>query len=666
MARAYWANGLASAAGIGAAALAPIADLAETGDAATAAAEPADAAAEAKRVLVRSAAIGHTAAARVAFGLGAEQFLEQGAHVALNWSRMSSSQRASAFSGLLMNTAQMMAGRVARRAVDEVYAWRTGASAGVPAPTPAQAAVRANISDEPPPPAAAGRDATRSRSSLIGRVGSRARIAIGTAAGAASVGALSTLGRVSPGPEESAGFSIARHLITLGKLEIKGRLARLINAAEDGRITAAKAEDLHKKIVSVIGKYEAPERVATVSAHLRRYFDALPRLDAADKAREFEALKNDLREDLDYKLSKIDPNDYRTRRGAALNFASASSRALNVLASTGSTALTLGWKLPTEVLFTLANVGFGVRDGSSAASFWHGDDLSGRTQVKSAMRYVQRVYAAAGVPWTLDAIARGNAGEAFAAAGFTAGASLKSVLESRLLTIKNQSDPATRASSIRTNAKRANAAYALSSFSTIAYYLASLVDSGGPDRRPLPGVPLRPPRVPLPSSPTSRRARVATHQVVVVPPAGLRLRAHPSSRSAVVETETSGAFLQATGRSAATAQGRFVQVIVRRRPGTAPRYGWVAGADVERHPRGAMGTTGRIDPALERQPQRFRAVVVRSGDSIASIAARYGANLAQVAALNASHIIDPSLIFAGDIVYLPRRIAATPGVARAW
>ena len=659
-ARAYWANGVASAAGLGSAVLAPAARLAEVGDVTASSSGV-------RGALIRSAAAGHYATSRLAFGLGLEQFGEQGLYDARNWTHMSSSQRASALSGLFFSGAQMTAGQVARRAVETFYAGRAPLPE-IPAVAPGEDGDVPAVTATEPAGDQAGSAVLRSRpSKLTGRLVSNAKIAAGTAAGLFSAGVLSKIGRVAVGPEESAGFSIARHLITVGKLQVKGRLASLINAAEDGDLTPAKADVLQKKILGVIGKYETPERVNEISTRLGNYFANLASKEPAARAREFEALKADLRQDLDYKLIKIDPTDYRTRRGAVLNFASAGSRALNVLGSAANFALGLTWKLPAEVLFGLANSGFFVRDALSTVSYWRDEDLAGRKSVTTAMRNVQRAYAAAGVPWALDAIARGSAGEALAAAGFTAGASLKAVLDGRLAGIKAQTDPEARASAIRSNAKRAQAAHKISSLSTIAYYLTYLTDMGGPNRPVMPGIPVA--RTPLrralaqigipPVSPSAAPHRTlpvprATHQVVVLPDVGVHVRSRPSFDARVIETVRSGSFLQATARRVATAHGTFDQVVVAGRTAGAASFGWVAAADVTLHAGGATGRTGRIDPALERRPQRFRAVIVRPGDTLASIAARYAADLNQVIALNEAHIIDPNLIFAGDTVYLPR------------
>jgi hypothetical protein len=62
--------------------------------------------------------------------------------------------------------------------------------------------------------------------------------------------------------------------------------------------------------------------------------------------------------------------------------------------------------------------------------------------------------------------------------------------------------------------------------------------------------------------------------------------------------------------------------------------------------------SGRADPALAREG--YKAVTVRSGDTIWGIAAQNDANAEATVALNAAHIANPNLIFAGDVIYLPK------------
>lgn len=79
--------------------------------------------------------------------------------------------------------------------------------------------------------------------------------------------------------------------------------------------------------------------------------------------------------------------------------------------------------------------------------------------------------------------------------------------------------------------------------------------------------------------------------------------------------------------------------------------GWVEGQYVTPHPRGGEDATGRIDQTL--LGPGYIAVTVRPGDTIDRIAAQYGKKPEQAVVLNDGHIIDPSLIFPGDTVYLP-------------
>jgi hypothetical protein len=79
--------------------------------------------------------------------------------------------------------------------------------------------------------------------------------------------------------------------------------------------------------------------------------------------------------------------------------------------------------------------------------------------------------------------------------------------------------------------------------------------------------------------------------------------------------------------------------------------GWIAQAFVAPHPSGAEGTTGRIDPILRRRGDP--AVEVSRDDTLSEIAGEHRISLATLEAENAAHVLDPDLIYPGDIIYLP-------------
>jgi hypothetical protein len=64
-----------------------------------------------------------------------------------------------------------------------------------------------------------------------------------------------------------------------------------------------------------------------------------------------------------------------------------------------------------------------------------------------------------------------------------------------------------------------------------------------------------------------------------------------------------------------------------------------------------MNDEGRINPELDSQG--YRAHRVEAGDNIWDIAQAQGFDFQETVALNADHLIDPALIFEGDVVYLP-------------
>ena len=69
-----------------------------------------------------------------------------------------------------------------------------------------------------------------------------------------------------------------------------------------------------------------------------------------------------------------------------------------------------------------------------------------------------------------------------------------------------------------------------------------------------------------------------------------------------------------------------------------------------------MDETGRINPTLEGSG--LREVTVVQDDNLWNLAHEYGYDFQEVLALNSEHLIDPSLIFAGDTIYLPEVVNA--------
>lgn len=143
----------------------------------------------------------------------------------------------------------------------------------------------------------------------------------------------------------------------------------------------------------------------------------------------------------------------------------------------------------------------------------------------------------------------------------------------------------------------------------------------------------------------------AGEQLVVVPRDGLNVREAPSAEAEKKGVLYHGTFVEATGGRETDAHGReWVEVKGRGTDGGEVQ-GWVAAEHVRTHAEGAMGPAGRVNPKLEEQG--YRAVTVRPGDNVWQIARDGGVDFGATMRLNQDHLIDQSLVFAGDKVYLP-------------
>lgn len=145
--------------------------------------------------------------------------------------------------------------------------------------------------------------------------------------------------------------------------------------------------------------------------------------------------------------------------------------------------------------------------------------------------------------------------------------------------------------------------------------------------------------------------RLFGQRLVVVPRDGLNVRAAPGLENDKVGTFYHGTFLRGNGNTQTDAQGMEWVEVQGRDVNGRDIQGWVAARYVEPHPTGAMDETGRINPDLEEQG--YQTHTVRPGDNLWDIAAQYDADFQELVELNSGHLIDPSLVFAGDSVYLP-------------
>ena len=151
--------------------------------------------------------------------------------------------------------------------------------------------------------------------------------------------------------------------------------------------------------------------------------------------------------------------------------------------------------------------------------------------------------------------------------------------------------------------------------------------------------------------PTDPAPILDENQLVVTPRVGLNLRGTPSADGERVSVFQNGTFLQDSGERVTDAHGREWARVSGPDVNDQPVEGWVPTAYVEPHPEGAMDEAGRVNPDL--QGQGYQAHRVRDGDNLWDLARHYGVDFQNMVMLNDEHVIDPSLIFDGDTVYIP-------------
>ena len=151
--------------------------------------------------------------------------------------------------------------------------------------------------------------------------------------------------------------------------------------------------------------------------------------------------------------------------------------------------------------------------------------------------------------------------------------------------------------------------------------------------------------------PTDPAPTLDDNQLVVTPRIGLNLRGTPSVEGERVSVFQNGTFLQDSGERVTDAQGQEWAKVSGPDVNDQMVEGWVPTAYVEPHPEGAMDDTGRINPDLEEQG--YREHLVTADDNLWDLAKQYGVDFQNMVMLNDDHLIDPSLIFAGDTVYIP-------------
>jgi LysM repeat protein len=140
-------------------------------------------------------------------------------------------------------------------------------------------------------------------------------------------------------------------------------------------------------------------------------------------------------------------------------------------------------------------------------------------------------------------------------------------------------------------------------------------------------------------------------QYVVTPLDGLNIREAPSTSAAKEGAILSGSFVQATGKTSTDASGNTWFQVSGTDMNDQPVEGWVEARYLAQHPQGALRGTGRIEPS--EGPPAYRPVVVQPGETVSGIAQENGVSVSALENSNHQHIINPNLIFPGDVIYVP-------------
>jgi LysM repeat protein len=154
---------------------------------------------------------------------------------------------------------------------------------------------------------------------------------------------------------------------------------------------------------------------------------------------------------------------------------------------------------------------------------------------------------------------------------------------------------------------------------------------------------------PTPTPVTQTSGTTDKEQMVVVPQDGLTLRDAPGGERQTVFYH--GTFLEPTGQTQTDENGHEWVEVNGLDVNDNMTTGWVDSEYITTHPEGAMNDEARINP--EPESQGYRTYRVENGDTLWAIAQAEGVDFEELVALNSEHLIDPSMVFEGDVVYLP-------------
>ncbi|MET3581351.1 hypothetical protein ABID19_004397 [Mesorhizobium robiniae] len=182
------------------------------------------------------------------------------------------------------------------------------------------------------------------------------------------------------------------------------------------------------------------------------------------------------------------------------------------------------------------------------------------------------------------------------------------------------------------------------------------LNPGAPDNPPATNVPdpndgvVKPDDTP-PEKPDTKPDRTE-QQFAVTSEIGLSLRESPDAHTDRLGVVWPDALVHETGPRKADAGGALWAPVRAFDSQGNELQGWVRADYLVAHPEGAQDMSGRFNPELEEQG--YQAIVVQNKDSMIGLAINHQKSISATVALNLEHIADPSLLFAGDRVYLPR------------
>ena len=141
-------------------------------------------------------------------------------------------------------------------------------------------------------------------------------------------------------------------------------------------------------------------------------------------------------------------------------------------------------------------------------------------------------------------------------------------------------------------------------------------------------------------------------QFAVTSEIGLSLRESPDARANRLGVVRPDALVHETGPREADAGGALWAPVRAFDNQGSELQGWVRADYLVAHPEGAQDTSGRFNPELEEQG--YQPIIVQNKDNMIGLAIHHQKSISATVALNLEHIADPSLLFAGDRIYLPR------------